>query len=725
MTTPTKNDIPSNNLLDARFNFEKLDQIVNSDANYYLDRFGKQRLTAVGLQSLINQIGSDFENNIGLPDGFRYIGKVSSFNALRTLSPVVDGQKIILNGWTEGSSLGGGEFVGRFGVGIDDGKSTAAGDGFYWERVDLPFISTKTNSSISRTLQNKLREMPSIFDWDSDSANDDTTRFTKALNSNADNIFIPSTTEIGSLKIANVDVTRNVRFWGTAIAGYRQVGASLVVLDGASYGFKFSGTGNGSAANTLRLIGGGMTGVSLIGESSNNTADFIIVNHASSLEFSNVSLRRSAGAGFVLQDFMESRITDCYFNSVGGETKNVIHIGDYMDSLPWNVNNLHIERNTFGSCGGYLIFASENSNADLIWIKNNKFEWDSEPLNPNVTDKSVIYLGKVERVYVDDNGFVYYYPAHSNYSTILELSQNARYGVQFKGNSAWGCTNANYWKVSGGSLLATNNRSNAPMSTIVTSAYSQDIDPPLIRTSTGNRPTSYNPKSSYSDFVSAHDLTGANDSNNFVADSDALLNGTSQQAAVGQEIRRLLIPKDLMVSGRVLKVSARVKNTDSTIDGNIQLLLDGAIVNNNTHSLVTSSNFLTIPVGGGWVQLDWYITPTMIGSGAGSLIFKNTGTTTFLFDGVSIKYADYFDLTIPWTPGTVPAATLVNTTVTSTRFSAFVTGVSGLRTDQGLGGAFSSAYFNATSNQLVLQLRTFESQAAVAATSFKIRLFLK
>lgn len=640
--------------------------------------------------------------------------EVSSFLALRTLPVLRDGQSVKVLG------AGYGDFVGKKGAGVDDGFTIAAGNGFYWQRIDIPFYSAKSGSSTARSIQSKLREIPSIYDWDSDSANDDSTRFTKALSSNADNIFIPSNTEIGALKIANIDVTRNVHFWGTAIAGYRQVGASLVILDGADYGFNFSG-----ASNSSRLIGGGMTGISLLGQSTANKSDFVRVLHASSLEFSNVSLRQSAGSGFVLQDFMESRIVNCYFNSVGGETKNVIHMGDYVDSAPWNVNNLHIEGCTFGSCGGYLIYASENSNADLIWISSNKFEWDSDSLNPNTTDKSVIYLGKVERVNIDNNGFVYYYPAHSRYTSILELSQNTNYGVQFKGNSAWGCTNANYWKVSGGSLLAVNNRSNASMTTIVTSPYSQDIEPPAIRTSTGNRPTSYAPKSFYSDFIPAHRLTGPNDSNNFVPDPDATVNGTCQQAAVGQEIRRLLIPKDLMVSGRVLKVSARVKNTDTVTDGNIQLILDGNIITNNTHSLVTNSNFLVVPANEGWVQVDWYITPTLLGTGAGSIVFKNVGSNTFLFDGVSIKYAEFFDVTVPWTPGTIAANTLVNTTITSSRFSAFITGVSGVRTDQSLGGAFSSAYFNAANNQLVIQLRAFESQAASTATSFRIRLFLK
>lgn len=135
MTTPTKLPIPSNNLLDSRFNFEKLDQIVNSDANFYVDRFGKQRLTAKGLEDLINRIEGEFENSVSSPDGYRLIGKATSFEQLRTIRPLVDGQRIFLNGWRVGSSAGGGEFVAKFGVKEDDGGCVAAGDGFYWERI--------------------------------------------------------------------------------------------------------------------------------------------------------------------------------------------------------------------------------------------------------------------------------------------------------------------------------------------------------------------------------------------------------------------------------------------------------------------------------------------------------------------------------------------------------------------------------------------------------------
>lgn len=48
MTIPTANPVPSNSPLDLLFNAEKLDEVVNSAAPTYLDRFGTTRMTAQG-----------------------------------------------------------------------------------------------------------------------------------------------------------------------------------------------------------------------------------------------------------------------------------------------------------------------------------------------------------------------------------------------------------------------------------------------------------------------------------------------------------------------------------------------------------------------------------------------------------------------------------------------------------------------------------------------------
>lgn len=151
MTTPTKLPIPSNNLLDARFNFEKLDQIVNGDANYYLDRFGKQRLTSAGLEDLARRLSEDYESTLSNQDGYKKMGMVSDFTTLRTIAPAIEGQRILLRSVDNGSNNGSGEFIGHLGSGgVDDGVNIAVGSNFYWERLSTDFVKSSSIGDYAR-----------------------------------------------------------------------------------------------------------------------------------------------------------------------------------------------------------------------------------------------------------------------------------------------------------------------------------------------------------------------------------------------------------------------------------------------------------------------------------------------------------------------------------------------------------------------------------------------
>ncbi|WP_308872304.1 right-handed parallel beta-helix repeat-containing protein [Klebsiella variicola] len=579
-----------------------------------------------------------------------------------------------------------------------------------------------------RSLQSRLNDAASILDFASDSAYDDSSRFAKAIAAGVTSIYIPNaevlTREIGRayLLVKNVDIPLNLLIWGNGKAGFRQIGGPVRVRDDADYGFYFCGTGNGTTAG-VRVIGGGLVGISMQGQTTANKSTFVKVLHASSMEFNNVSMR-NGGTAFYLQDFMESRIINCYFNSIGSETSNVIHIGDYVDAAPWNVNNLHIENCIFGSNSGHWVYISDSANADLIWIQGNKFEWDSTPTNANSTNKSVIYAGRVERLYVVNNGFVYFYPSHNMYDTILKVGAAAAYGIQFLGNTAWGCENAYFWQILGGSVLARDNRSNTQMNVLTSSIHSQDIEQPLIRAPTGNRPPSYFAKRHDVNFIPSHYLTGASASNNFTVDSDAVLNGTCQLAAVSTELRRAVIPKDMVAAGRVIKVTARCKNTNDT-DAQIRLICDSSTVINYNSSLDDQATYLKIPAGSGWANYSWYLTPAMIANG-GWMIITNASTTTFLFDGVSIEYANNIDLTVPWSASSIAANTTSNTSVYMSKLGPYIKGVSMPKTDNALGGAIATAYFDGSTNNLWLQAaRVGSTVATVAATSFTIRVFLK
>ncbi|EGI5777993.1 phage tail protein, partial [Salmonella enterica subsp. enterica serovar 4,5:i:-] len=49
-TTPTNKPIPSEDPRDLKFNAGKFDEVITSDAHYYVDRFGVKRWTIAGFQ---------------------------------------------------------------------------------------------------------------------------------------------------------------------------------------------------------------------------------------------------------------------------------------------------------------------------------------------------------------------------------------------------------------------------------------------------------------------------------------------------------------------------------------------------------------------------------------------------------------------------------------------------------------------------------------------------
>jgi len=60
-TTPTKNPIPSDSFVDARFNIEKVDEVISSDALSYDDRFGVKRLTINGVRAMFAALSKTYD----------------------------------------------------------------------------------------------------------------------------------------------------------------------------------------------------------------------------------------------------------------------------------------------------------------------------------------------------------------------------------------------------------------------------------------------------------------------------------------------------------------------------------------------------------------------------------------------------------------------------------------------------------------------------------------
>lgn len=200
-TTPTNLPIPSEDPRDLKFNAGKLDEVMTSDAHYYVDRFGVQRWTIAGFQytaeqairaygyvtidsfedgatlTLPNEIlryestGMYYRWDGALPkvvppgstpassggigvgswlsvadavlrdelsqqDGYKNLGEVQSFAALRTLVPSAVGIRVKLRGWYSDSVAGGGEFIAVAGPATDDGGVIASvNSSWHWKRV--------------------------------------------------------------------------------------------------------------------------------------------------------------------------------------------------------------------------------------------------------------------------------------------------------------------------------------------------------------------------------------------------------------------------------------------------------------------------------------------------------------------------------------------------------------------------------------------------------------
>ena len=84
--------------------------------------------------------GDTLRQNLGSGEGFKYIGQVASYAALKTVIPERSGQRILLASYYANGTTGGGEFVARAGTATDDGGTICVPTGsstWYWQRVSL------------------------------------------------------------------------------------------------------------------------------------------------------------------------------------------------------------------------------------------------------------------------------------------------------------------------------------------------------------------------------------------------------------------------------------------------------------------------------------------------------------------------------------------------------------------------------------------------------------
>lgn len=104
---------------------------------------------------------------LGKPNGFRYVGQVSSYSVLKTITPEYEGQRILLSSYYDLGKYGGGQFQAVSGNPIDDGGHICVPQGnsnLYWERVsdtvslsDYGIFTQKIGDSNKVDMSEKLR----------------------------------------------------------------------------------------------------------------------------------------------------------------------------------------------------------------------------------------------------------------------------------------------------------------------------------------------------------------------------------------------------------------------------------------------------------------------------------------------------------------------------------------------------------------------------------------
>lgn len=497
-----------------------------------------------------------------------------------------------------------------------------------------------------RTQTSKNADFPTIFDWDSDSLNDDTPRFTRAVADGAQYVDLTQ----ASLKVANLVVNKAIRFDGRGKQGLSGVGTQIIVDPDADFGIAFDSTG------FTRPTGGGISNLSLKTAARNvGDPDLLKVTSWSYFGVDEVEFANSMGWMIRLKDCMESQIMKFNMRGFGSETTGGILFDDYVSANYNNVNNLHISHGTFGGGSGPWIKSTAQSNPDMIWIDHIKFEWDAILSSPNVNNQYVIDFLNMARCWISHNGFTHLSENHNLYQAALHMGPLCGFSTHFTENQLYGMRSP--WVIEGGSVITRNNTSNqadysnsANMGGVITSNKFCDVEPVLHVTSNGSMTRGKIPKDA--GFNTAHEL-GGNINNSFAVNASAT-QSTVMSVAAATQMRQLPLPPSLLDGTSVVNLTVRVSCTNTA----------GA---NSTIAVIAGSNTLAtqaVTASKGWQLLRFQLKPSQL-AGITTINLTNSGSTPVLFDGVKLEKSSFIDWNFAFSTGTLAAGASVTSPIQS------------------------------------------------------------
>ncbi|QHJ79504.1 MAG: hypothetical protein [Caudoviricetes sp.] len=553
--------------------------------------------------------------------------------------------------------------------------------------VQQPFTGSAT-----RTQHDKNAEYPTIYDWDSDSLNDDTTRFLKAQASNESHILLLDK----ELKVSNLTLSKPIYWEGCGGMGLDPVSTRITVDNDADFGIFL----NGQLA-TNRPTGGGLYGfhIGCANRATMGNPDLIKVTSWSHLDMERITAQNSKGWAFRFQDFMESYLTKFTIRAVGSESTGGILLDDYLGSYSGNnVNNLKIHDGTFAGLSGPWVKSTNLSNPDVIWLHDLKAEFDAILAEANTTTKYVIDFGMMANCWIQACRFAYLNDTNNMYNAILHMGAACGNTTIFSSNMLFAARSP--WLIEGGSFSASQNFSNqatypnsSNMGGVITSSKACYAEPVIHVTSNGNVTRGKPAKDP--GFIPARDL-GGNTNNGMVANPSAS-ESTVMLVAAGSQMRSLAMPANLLDGTAVINLTLRVSCTDLITDGNVAVIAGSTTLATRT---VTASK--------GFQLLRFQIKPSQL-TGVTSLSLTNAGTVSVWFDGLKFEKSSYIDWNFAFTP---PAIAAGGVAVSPTQSYVDTIGVTGLIQ------AISQGRFDSPSTGLIASINTMDANGSFTVSLY-------
>lgn len=378
-TIPTNNPIPSEDPRDLKFNAGKIDEVVNSDAHYYTDRFGVRRWTIEGFQytaekairaygyvtvdsfedgatlTLPNEIlryestgmyyrwdgalpklvppGSTpsssggvgvgawmsvadaaLRNDLSQQDGYKNLGEVQNFAALRALVPSAAGIRVKLRGWYSDSVAGGGDFIAVSGPATDDGGVIASVNAsWHWKRV--------LNDSV----------WPEMFGAKNDGVTDDSASINScmAAASTYGKRVVPYGT--GTLLCgAPISIPSGVKVYGAGRLKFKRGASVSTALD-------FITVGSNAALNGIIVDGSRVT--------NQAPAEVVLIRVGNNVLIENCDISGSVGYLIVANATMGVRIRGNKLHDVGGYAVALYGDGTFLSA------DVIVDKNTIYDVG--------------------------------------------------------------------------------------------------------------------------------------------------------------------------------------------------------------------------------------------------------------------------------------------------------------------------------------------------------------------------------------